>query len=254
MGGKDMGRIRFIVFSLALLLFTAYSIRPIKAENLMFICANMQYVSLLEYSPETYVENDFNNHEDTHNTKIKTENLILKWSLGGILILLIISIIYLFILSRKYLSLKSHRECYKETIIDIGTTDDQHNEIDTEDIQNEALNLFQSIDKVMREKKLYTNVDFNRDTMVRMFNTNKNKLNEALMAGCGMNYSKYICELRLQESIRIIEEDNNISLNDLAMHCGFNTYSSFYRSFCKRFGIGPAEYKLGYKKKNKTLK
>lgn len=261
MGGKDMGRIRFIVFSLALLLFTAYSIHPIKAENLMFICANMQYVSLLEYSPETYVENEFNNHEDTHNTKIKTENLILKWSLGGILILLIISIIYLFILSRKYLSLKSHRECYKETIIDLGrtdidieTTDNPDNGIDTEDTQNEALSLFQNIDKAMREKRLYANIDFSRDTMVRMFNTNKNKLNEALMAGCGMNYSKYICELRLQESIRIIEEDNNISLNDLAMHCGFNTYSSFYRSFCKRFGIGPAEYKLGYKKKNKTSK
>lgn len=254
-----MGRIRFIVFSLALLLFTAYSIHSTKAENTMLKCANLQYVGLSEILPETYMKNNYKNHEDTHNTdthntKIMSEILILRWSLGGIFILLTISIIYLFILSRKYLSLKKHREHYKETIIDLGTTDNPNNGIYTENTQNEALSLFLNIDKTMREKKLYANIDFSRDTMVRLFNTNKNKLNEALMAGCGMNYSKYICELRLQESIRIIEEDNNISLNDLAMHCGFNTYSSFYRSFCKRFGMGPAEYKLGYKKKNKTSK
>ena len=89
--------------------------------------------------------------------------------------------------------------------------------------------------------------------MRRMFNTNKNKLNEAIIACSGMSYSKYICELRLQESIKILEEDSNILLNDLAMRCGFNTYSSFYRSFYKRFGMNPADYKQEYIKENAIL-
>lgn len=107
---------------------------------------------------------------------------------------------------------------------------------------------------MMREKKPYVSIDFSREKMISMFHTNKNKLNEAIWAGTGMNYSKYICELRLQESIRIIGEDCNILLNDLAMRCGFNTYSSFYRSFYKRFGMGPADYKQGYKNNNHTSK
>lgn len=274
MGGKDMDRIRSIVFTLALLLFTTSYLGYIKAEEVRLTCAHVQNVSLSEYLPETSVENSYENHKstndtnihstdihntdihntDTHNTKIRKENLVLKWSFGITFVLLAISISHLFILLRKYKSLKNHEVSDNEPTIEIEPANNQYNDIDTDGTNNEAINMFRSIDKTMRDEKLYTKIDFTRDTMIRMFNTNKNKLNEALMVGCGMNYSKYICELRLQESIRIIEEDNNISLNDLAMHCGFNTYSSFYRSFCKRFGMGPADYKFECKKKHKPSK
>ena len=248
-GRKDMDKVKFIACSIVLLLFTVYNIHSVRAEKVQPLYASIQYVKVSEYSPEIPVEESSLKMVNAHNTKVSEENAILKWSFSVTFILLAISIPCLLILLLKYRSLKNRRESYAKFINDTRRPDKKHNET-----QNDAINLFQIIDKTMREKKPYVNLDFSRDTMIRMFNTNKNKLNEAIIAGSGMSYSKYICELRLQESIRIMENDSNILLNDLAILCGFNTYSSFYRSFYKRFGMSPADFKLEFKKNDKTSK
>lgn len=244
-----MDKIRVMGLLFVLLTFAVCGIQSIKAEELKPAYSGMQHVESSS-SSESYMEG--RNQEDTFNSRMKTENLILKWSFGITVVLLASSIPCLFILSRKYRSLRNHEECDSESATEAGTTEEQHYDIDTSGIQNEAINLFRTIDRTMREDKPYINIEFSRDTMIRMFNTNKNKLNEAIVAGSGMSCSKYIRELRLQESIRIIENDSNVLLNDLAVHCGFNTYSSFYRSFYKRFGMSPADYKCESKKKQKT--
>lgn len=240
---------RFIVFLLIVSFFTEFVIENINAEEVRNAYTNTQYVNLSEYSQETYMENGSKIQEDIFNKRMMTENLILKCSL---IITIILFGTYLLILLRKYKSLKKN-EAGKDNIradiikeIEINKC----NDISLDDIHNEAICMFRHIDKTMREKKPYLNIEFSRETMIRMFNTNKNKLNEAIIAGSGMSYSKYICELRLQESINILKEDTNILLNDLAMRCGFNTYSSFYRSFCKRFGMSPADFKHEYIKNN----
>lgn len=240
-----MDKMRFIVFSFVLSLFTVFTIHDVKAEEMKFAYVDTQCVNLSECFSETSVESRQETQKDTYNRKMKTENLILRWSFGITVVLLVT---YLSILLRKYKLLKKHEVCHNGPTIDKVTVSNEHSDIDTNDIQNEAINMFRNIDKIMCETKPYLNTDFSRDTMIRMFNTNKNKLNEAIIAGSGMSYSKYICELRLQESIRIMEDDSDILLNDLAIRCGFNTYSSFYRSFYKRFGMSPADYRIECKK------
>lgn len=243
-----MGKMKFIVFSLVISFFTACINQNINAEEVRNTCVNTKNANLSGYFSEPHIENDNNIHEETYNTRIMIENIILKCSL---VITVILFVTYL--LFRKNKTLKSQEVFDYESTIDSVTVNNEYNDINTADIHNEAINMFRNIDKTMREKKPYLNTDFSRDTMIRMFNTNKNKLNEAIIAGSGMSYSKYICELRLQESIKILEEDSNILLNDLAMRCGFNTYSSFYRSFYKRFGMNPADYKQEYIKENAIL-
>lgn len=235
---------RFITFLLVLSLFAPYTVCNIKAEKETFTYADMQYVNVSEYLPDRY-------QEKASDMKLKTENLVLKWSLGFTVILLSTCI---FILFKKYKSLKNHQMLNGNEDINASAVENHDSDdIGVNDKQNEAICIFRNIDNTMRQNKPYLNIDFNRDAMIRMFNTNKNKLNEAIIAGSGMSYSKYVCELRLQESIRILESDNNILLNDLAVRCGFNTYSSFYRSFYKRFGMSPADYKHEYKKDSKVV-
>lgn len=232
-------------------LFPSYEVCNVKAEEVMSTYADIQYENVSEYSPDRYLEYYNSMQEGTGDTRLRTENLILKWSFGLTFIILATCI---FVLLQKYKSLKNYKIlCCNESTDEIATENIEHNDIDTNDIQNEAICMFRNIDEAMRKNKPYLDINFTRDTMIRMFNTNKNKLNEAIIAGSGMSYSKYICELRLQESIRILESDSNILLNDLAVRCGFNTYSSFYRSFYKRFGMSPADYKHEYKKDGKVI-
>lgn len=106
-----------------------------------------------------------------------------------------------------------------------------------------ALKLFMRIDALVREKKLYLQADFNRTSLLDSLGVNKNNLATAIMAGAKCSLSDYINELRLRNALRLMEENQDVPLSQVADEIGFGTYTSFYRAFNKRFGVSPKEYK-----------
>lgn len=57
----------------------------------------------------------------------------------------------------------------------------------------------------------------------------------------GMSFHEYVTETRLTRAKKMIDEGYH-SLIDIASNCGFETYSTFYRSFKGKFSISPKEY------------
>ncbi len=83
----------------------------------------------------------------------------------------------------------------------------------------------------------------NRDDIITALGTNKNILNEALRVLTGQTPMEYIRTLKIEESRKRIEDHPELSLEEIATTCGFNTPSTFYRSFKKQYGMSPSEYR-----------
>ncbi len=58
----------------------------------------------------------------------------------------------------------------------------------------------------------------------------------------GVNFNKYITQIRVQEAKRVLRE-TNISINDLAFDMGYNEPNYFCKVFKKEEGITPSEYR-----------
>lgn len=58
----------------------------------------------------------------------------------------------------------------------------------------------------------------------------------------GMSYSEYALEQKLSHAKSMIKNSNERIIN-IALECGFNNISYFNRSFKKKYGISPTEYR-----------
>lgn len=58
----------------------------------------------------------------------------------------------------------------------------------------------------------------------------------------GINYKSYVLELRTSAAYRLLMNTTQ-PIGEIATACGFPDSRSFSKSFCKRYGITPAEYR-----------
>lgn len=61
---------------------------------------------------------------------------------------------------------------------------------------------------------------------------------------CGVNFSVYLEDLRLNEAARLIREED-CGISELYMKVGYNNPGSFRRAFKKKFGVLPSAFKNG---------
>lgn len=87
-------------------------------------------------------------------------------------------------------------------------------------------------------------VPLNRTYISRIFNE-----------GFGLGFSDYIRNLRMQEARRLLEEEPDTGIGEIAERCGFSTHSSFHRSFMQNNeGLTPGEYRQHMLTRNKERK
>lgn len=101
---------------------------------------------------------------------------------------------------------------------------------------------------LINKEKIYLDSHLTRDDVVARLNTNKNIFIETLKRNTGLTFSEYINELRLDDSLLLLESvSENENIETIAEQVGFSK-SSFYRLFKERFGMTPAEYKNQFNK------
>ena len=69
---------------------------------------------------------------------------------------------------------------------------------------------------------------------------------EKVKALLGMNISDYINNYKL-ESAKMMLEDTDLSVSEIAYKCGFSTPNYFSTSFKNKYGASPASYRKSYK-------
>ncbi len=74
------------------------------------------------------------------------------------------------------------------------------------------------------------------------FAMSKSTLTRQLKKVTGMTPKKYLLEMRLEKARKLLDQNNKLSINQLASNVGFSDSRHFSRSFKNRFGKLPSEY------------
>lgn len=112
-----------------------------------------------------------------------------------------------------------------------------------EESLSKELRLFRRVSELMQAEKLFTDSGITRKKLSDLLGTNETYLADAIREGTGETFSGYLSTLRLQYSLFLIEKNHDMTFDGIALDSGFASYSPYYRSFVKKYGITPSEYK-----------
>jgi len=103
--------------------------------------------------------------------------------------------------------------------------------------------LFELIDSVIKEEKLYANVNLQRLDIVERFDISRHTLNDLLSAYAnGQSFTAYINGLRMQDAIGLMQKEPETPVGVIAESVGF-TPANFREQFKRQFGMTPTEYR-----------
>ena len=125
----------------------------------------------------------------------------------------------------------------KLQLIQIANHSRTENKDDSADRQ-----LFERIDNAIREKQLFLQADFTRDTLCQMLNINKTQCSSVIKAYANCSFPAYVNRLRLNHAIELMKRYPQYSIEAIANDCGMER-ANFHRRFIEEFGITPSEFK-----------
>ena len=83
------------------------------------------------------------------------------------------------------------------------------------------------------------------------FYISKNSINKLFQNTMGCSFHDYMIQTRLDEAKNLLQK--NVNLDTVAAKTGFGDYSNFYRSFKKKYGMTPSEYRSNIALLNSAL-
>jgi AraC-like DNA-binding protein/methyl coenzyme M reductase gamma subunit len=103
--------------------------------------------------------------------------------------------------------------------------------------------LFGLIDGVIRTEKLYANESLQRQDILDRFDISRRTLTDLLAVHAeGQSFTAYINAMRLEDAVRLLREEPQMSLTDISESVGF-TPSTFRDQFKRQYGMTPTEYR-----------
>ena len=183
-------------------------------------------------------------------TKIKEEQLLLSEEknkryvtinviTGAFALLLILLMTYIWVLYRRihkaYRTLTLRNQQWAETII----TDEY-----TQEYRREQ-ELLQRLDEFLLYSKRYTDPKLTIGMIADELDTNRTYLSDAINKISKKNFNQYVNEYRIKEAIRVMSnpENDKLTLDAIALRVGFNSRSTFYRSFHEITGLTPTLFR-----------
>lgn len=103
--------------------------------------------------------------------------------------------------------------------------------------------LFSRLQELMKTQMLFTDPALDRRKLADILNTNEKYLADAIREGCGETVSAYIAGLRLRYALNLLDNHHDLTLEAVATDSGHSSYSTFFRTFTKAYGMNPSEYR-----------
>ncbi|MCQ2343421.1 MAG: AraC family transcriptional regulator [Paludibacteraceae bacterium] len=117
------------------------------------------------------------------------------------------------------------------------------NDIEKSDEDLPAIILFKRILDEMKNSKPYLKENFTINKMAELLGTNVNYVSHAISYGSHKTFPHWLAEYRNQIAIKALQENPNLSLNDICLLTGHNTRETFSRQFKTINGISFTEFK-----------
>jgi AraC-like DNA-binding protein len=153
------------------------------------------------------------------------------------IILLVIGIVFYLKLRASYRKIfqlnhtPQHKPIHDKSVSDIDNNDQK------------LYLLFTEIQQLMESEKFYLKPSITISDVSTALGTNDKYISLSVNKFARMNFNHYINTLRIQEAKKkLLEENTESSIQDIAMACGFGNASSFIRVFKQTTGLTPAYY------------
>lgn len=105
--------------------------------------------------------------------------------------------------------------------------------------------LFKTIDKTIRNEKLYKRDDLSRLYVMERFGIGRHNLNNQLnVFADGKSFPQYINSIRLEVAFELLTYHPEMSIADIAQEVGF-TAPNLREQFKRCYGVTPGEYRAG---------
>ncbi|MBA4851012.1 AraC family transcriptional regulator [Emticicia sp. BO119] len=209
----------------------------------------------------------YKNRESIKNSFSLNESLRIKWvsyliyGIGAIWIIVILgndiltfASVAVFILLIGYLGIKQGTIFSNYSLAYLPT---QNRTADlTEEVQEkikyqkstlkeeDAVKIHNKLSEIMMQEKLFKNPELSLGDLAERLDIHQNTLSQVINSFEQKHFYDYINELRIVEfkQIALTPDSQKYTLLSLAFDCGFNSKTTFNRTFKKSTGISPKEY------------
>lgn len=134
---------------------------------------------------------------------------------------------------------------FKTPTFSNGNSDEKYQKSSLTD--NSIQYIARKLDELMTQEKLYTKGDLKLQEVAEALDLGVHALSQAVNVSKGKKFTDYLNELRVEEAIRLMqqEEYQDMKLLAIAIDAGFNNKTSFLNAFRKHTGQTPSEYRKG---------
>lgn len=104
--------------------------------------------------------------------------------------------------------------------------------------------LFQHINEVVVREGLFLDPKFERQTIMDRFNLSKERVGTIFSKGSSFTkLTNYVQQLRLEYAAKLLVEQPDLSIVQVANQCGFSSNTYFSDRFRQRFDMTPSEFR-----------
>lgn len=104
--------------------------------------------------------------------------------------------------------------------------------------------MFQYINDVIVREKLFLNPKFERQTIMDRFNLSKERVGAIFSKGSTFTkLTNYVQQLRLEYAAKLISENQEMTIVQIASECGFSSNAYFSDRFRQYFSMTPSEFR-----------
>ncbi len=93
------------------------------------------------------------------------------------------------------------------------------------------------------ESRSYLKEGITLEQMARELGVSRNKLSALINGSEGVNFNTFVNTLRIGEAERLIKDNPNLALSEIAIMVGYSEPANFSRQFKKVKGVSPAEFR-----------
>ena len=96
----------------------------------------------------------------------------------------------------------------------------------------------------------YANPELSLEMAATALGANRTKINDILKEELGLTFSAYLNKLRLTEAARLLSENEEANVSEIAYSVGYNNVSYFNKLFKTEYGCVPKTFKVLYPQKD----